>query len=55
MWCYVGANINAFSTKQNKFEKKCPEPKPEAVSTTLTVQIYLKFCEFILQLAQGFQ
>lgn len=39
MWCYVVANINAFSTKTNKFKKKCPEPKPEAVSTTLTAQI----------------
>jgi len=36
---FVDANIKAFSTKANKFEKKCPKPKPEAVSTTLTGQI----------------
>jgi hypothetical protein len=32
----MDANIKVFSTKPNKFKKKCPEPKPEAVSTTLT-------------------
>lgn len=36
MWCFTDANINTQSTKTNKFKKKCPEPKPEAVSTTLT-------------------
>ena len=44
----MDANIKVFSTKPNKFEKKCPEPKPEAVSTTLTAQIYSKFSQFIL-------